>query len=201
MPDRCKQNVRTRKAPKKPLYTSKNSQTQDAISSPSSSIYHSFSAPSRRQLDRQPPLLPQTIDILPTPVPTLLTQLKVKVPDHAGQDEAHLHVGQVLADAVARAHGEGLQDGAAVVGELRGRGVEPALGDEGQGAGEVGRGGEGRPVVDADDCLLLEGLLVEGVDGGACGWGADDGINVCAAVATQQVTLADIVGFEGRVGL
>lgn len=92
--------------------------------------------------------------LLVLPVLALGAELEVKVPHDAGHDDAHLVLGEVAADAVAGADGEGL-DGVAVVLVEGGRGVrlgvgEPALGDELGRAVEVVGVGVGGGLVDGN---------------------------------------------------
>lgn len=59
------------------------------------------------------------------------------MPEHLGQDQAGLGVGQVLSETVHRAHAEGAEGGFVVVLEFRWRVGHEALGDEVFGAVEV----------------------------------------------------------------
>lgn len=73
------------------------------------------------------------------------------MPQHLGEDEAHLGIRQRAADAVARAEAKGREGRFVVV--FRGGGVEPALREEGVGGVEVLGGGLHCDVVGVDDCL------------------------------------------------
>lgn len=59
-------------------------------------------------LDLERFLLPQNPALLALPAPHFLAfgDLQVKAVEHVGEDEAHLHIRQVTAQAVARAEGE-----------------------------------------------------------------------------------------------
>lgn len=72
-------------------------------------------------LDQQRLLLPQHKGPLVQPRPrALLVQLELEIPQHLGQKEPHLRVGQILTYAVSGTDGERLRDGKVVVGELFG---------------------------------------------------------------------------------
>lgn len=95
--------------------------------------------------------------------PAVLAGLErdVKVPEEARHDEAHLRVGEVLADAVARAGREGAEGRlvvAGVAGLVEGVRVgQEALRLEGVRVGEVARGVVGCPLVHGDVCLRAGG--------------------------------------------
>jgi len=91
-------------------------------------------------------------------------QHKVEIPDETSNNDLHLIVGQILADAVAWAKGEGLERRFLVRVELRVvvRMVrtEPALRDERVGLDEVGGVVVGGPLEDCDESL--EGVVSHG---------------------------------------
>lgn len=109
-------------------------------------------------------LLPELVGPLRgVPVLAGRVQGQVEVVDDPGQDEAHLVVGEVAADAVAGPVAEGAEAAAVVAVEGRGRVVdalrEPALRAVALGVVEVGLGGVHGQVVDADDGLGDEEML------------------------------------------
>lgn len=92
------------------------------------------------QLHNQRLLLPQRKNPLISPVLALLAEHRVKMPQHRSEHEAHLMVRHTLAQAIARANGEGLEARFVVVYKGRGLGEgsrEPTLRDEGVGLAEV----------------------------------------------------------------
>jgi len=99
-------------------------------------------------------LIPKHPDLLLAPRPGLFPQRQIKLPQQSREDEPHLVVRQVPADAVARAVAEGLVDVALVVEEVGGwvggGGGEPAFGEEVGGAVPVEGRVEGGELGDAD---------------------------------------------------
>lgn len=101
-----------------------------------------------QQLHHQRLLVPQHVHLLVHPVAALVAKLQVKVGQDRREEEPHLVLRHVLADAVPGAVGEGLDGLALVVGVL---GVaEPPLRDEAVGVLEVVRGVVGGVLVDGD---------------------------------------------------
>ena len=123
---------------------------------------HSLFCHARDQFTHQRQFLPEDKRFLVLPIQTLGLELEIEVPEDTRKDDAHLVVGQVLSDAVSRAHGEGLEDVALVSVKWRGwvgvDGGEPALRDEVRGAVEVAGGEVGAGLVDGDFGLHMTGL-------------------------------------------
>ena len=117
------------------------------------------------QLNPQRPLLPNDERLLVIrPAVALGLQHKVEVPDETSNNNLHLIVGQIFADAVAWAKREGLESRLlvrvelrVVVGMVR---TEPALWDEGVGLDKVVGVVVGGPLKDCDDSL--EGIVSHG---------------------------------------
>ena len=86
--------------------------------------------------------------------------LEVKVPQQVGQNQAHLEVGQVPADAPARPQGKGLAGLALLVGIGR---IEPALRDELVGPAKVVRAVRRGPRVDGHDRAAGQRLAGHGI--------------------------------------
>jgi hypothetical protein len=75
--------------------------------------------PYRPQLYPQWPLLPQRKGLLVEPIPRLRIKFKIEIEEYPGQNESHLDIREVLANAVPRANRERLQYISVIVDECR----------------------------------------------------------------------------------